>query len=78
MHFINVKGILSSKNGENQIGIYPEHASVEYFAKDPVEYKTEKGTICIPYGKVDTDLIYRIAKWCMDTGKHICGAGFRF
>ena len=41
MHFINVKGILSSKNGENQIGIYPGHAAVEYFVKDPVEYKTE-------------------------------------
>lgn len=41
MHFINVKGILSSKNGENQIGIYPEHAAVEYFVKDPVKYKTE-------------------------------------
>ena len=33
-------------------------------------YKTDKGTIRIPYGKVDAELIKRIALWCYETGNH--------
>ena len=31
---------------------------------------TDKGTIRIPYGKIDAALIEKIAKWCMETGNH--------
>lgn len=31
---------------------------------------TDKGTIRIPYGKIDADLIARIAAWCMVTDQH--------
>ena len=33
-------------------------------------YKTDKGTIRIPYGKVDAELIKRIVLWCYETGNH--------
>lgn len=39
-------------------------------AEELKNYKTDKGTIRIPYGKVDTDLIKRIAIWCYETGNH--------
>ena len=43
---------------------------MEDFAAELTNYKTDKGTIRIPYGKVDTELIKRIALWCCETGNH--------
>lgn len=59
--------------------LYAEHSS-ESFAGSRgtnfLEYanvleKTYKGTIRIPYDKIDAELIERIAKWCFETGNHV-------
>lgn len=55
---------------KNHIGLYPGPEAVEEFAGDLSAYKTDKGTIRIPYGHVDTALIAKIAKWCWETGNH--------
>ena len=52
------------------IGLYPDPAAVEEFAEALKGYKTDKGTIRIPYGKVDAELIKRIVLWCYETGNH--------
>lgn len=52
------------------IGLYPGPQAVEQFATELAKYKTNKGTIRIPYGEIDADLIAQIAKWCWDTGNH--------
>lgn len=52
------------------IGFYPGPQAVEHFTTELVGYKTDKGTIRIPYGKIDKELIEKIAKWCWDTGNH--------
>lgn len=48
----------------------PGSAAVEEFAEALKGYKTDKGTIRIPYGKVDAELIKRIVLWCYETGNH--------
>lgn len=55
---------------KNHIGFYPGSEAVEAFATQLTAYKTDKGTIRIPYGKIDTELIARIAIWCWETGNH--------
>lgn len=55
---------------KKHIGLYPGPMAVEYFANELKEYKTDKSTIRIPYGKIDAKLIETIAKWCNDTGNH--------
>lgn len=62
--------ILHFAASKKHIGLYPGPAAVEEFAEELKDYKTDKGTIRIPYGKVDTDLIKRIAIWCYETGNH--------
>lgn len=55
---------------KKHIGLYPGPEAVEHFALELKPYKTSRGTIQIPYGKLDADLITRIAKWCLETGHH--------
>lgn len=55
---------------KKHIGLYPGPDAVAQFSEELREYKTDKGTIRIPYGKVDAALIEKIAKWCMETGNH--------
>lgn len=55
---------------QKHIGFYPGPAAVEAFAEELAGYKTDKGTIRIPYGKIDADLIAKIAAWCYATGNH--------
>lgn len=62
--------ILHFAASKKHIGFYPGPAAVEYFADQLSEYKTDKGTIRIPYGKIDDKLIGEIAKWCWNTGNH--------
>ena len=52
------------------IGLYPGSEAVEHFAEELKDYKTDKGTVRIPYGKADADLIRKIAEWCWNTGNH--------
>ena len=62
--------ILHFAASKKHIGFYPGPAAVVQFSKELQEYKTDKGTIRIPYGKIDAALIEKIAKWCMETGNH--------
>ena len=55
---------------KKHIGLYPGPAAVAQFSKELQGYKTDKGTIRIPYGKIDAALIEKIAKWCLETGNH--------
>lgn len=55
---------------KNHIGLYPGPAAVDEFKKELTEYSINKGTIRIPYGKVNVDIVRRIAQWCWDTGNH--------
>lgn len=55
---------------KKHIGLYPGPKAVEAFANELAGYKTDKGTIRIPYGNIDIDLIERIAVWCRETGNH--------
>ncbi len=62
--------ILHFAASKGHIGLYPGPEAVLHFAKELQDYKTDKGTIRIPYGKVDAALIEKIAKWCWETGNH--------
>ena len=55
---------------KQHIGLYPGAEAVEAFAEELKDYKTDKGTIRIPYGRVDPELIEKIARWCWETGHH--------
>lgn len=56
--------ILHFAASKKHIGFYPGPAAVEHFSDQLAEYKTNKGTIRIPYGKIDDTLIMEIAKSC--------------
>lgn len=62
--------ILHFAASKQHIGLYPGPSAVMHFAEDLQGYKTDKGTIRIPYGKIDDVLIEKIAKWCWETGNH--------
>ncbi len=62
--------ILHFAASKGHIGLYPGPAAVAQFAEELKGYKTDKGTIRIPYGKIDAALIEKIAKWCWETGNH--------
>lgn len=62
--------ILHFAASKKHIGFYPGPAAVEFFANELKDYDTDKGTIRIPYGNIDHDLISRIAKWCLKTDNH--------
>lgn len=55
---------------KQHIGLYPGPEAVAAFADELSGYRTDKGTIRIPYGSIDTGLITRIAAWCRETGNH--------
>lgn len=42
----------------------------EAFKERLQDYMAQKGTIRIPCGKVDTDAIQDIARWCWETSNH--------
>ena len=62
--------ILHFAASKKHIGFYPGPEAVTHFSKDLEVYKIDKGTIRIPYGRIDKVLITRIAKWCIETGNH--------
>lgn len=55
---------------KKHIGFYPGPEAVAEFSNELEKYSVDKGTIRIPYGDVDADLITRIARWCMASGNH--------
>lgn len=62
--------ILHFAASKGHIGLYPGPEAVIHFEEELQGYKTDKGTIRIPYGKVDAALVEKIAKWCWETGNH--------
>ncbi len=62
--------ILHFAASKKHIGLYPGPEAVIHFSEELQGYKTEKGTIRIPYGNIDDALIEKIAKWCWQTGNH--------
>lgn len=62
--------ILHFAASKKHIGFYPGSEAVDAFSEELTGYKTDKGTIRIPYGKIDDALISRIAKWCIETENH--------
>ena len=62
--------ILHFAASKRHIGFYPGPEAVEAFREELKNYSVDKGTIRIPYGKVDARLITKIARWCQDTGNH--------
>ncbi|MCI8401355.1 MAG: hypothetical protein HFI38_04570 [Lachnospiraceae bacterium] len=62
--------ILHFAAAKKHIGLYPGPEAVSFFREQLENYKTDKGTIRIPYGSVDAKLIYKIARWCFETGNH--------
>lgn len=68
--FWNKHNIIHFAASKKHIGVYPGPKAVEHFANELTGYKTDKGTIRIPYGKIDEKLIEMIAKWCWDTDNH--------
>lgn len=51
-------------------GLYPGDAAVARFASElNGTYAYSKGSIRIPYGQVDANLIARLATWCLDEMK---------
>jgi len=62
--------ILHFAASKKHIGLYPGPEAVKAFEKELADYQTDKGTIRIPYGKVDPELIGKIAKWCWETENH--------
>ena len=51
---------------KKHVGIYPGPEAVEVFLSelDAKGYKHSKGAIQMPYGRVDLELLGRIAAWC--------------
>lgn len=62
--------ILHFSASKKHIGFYPGSEAVEAFSEELKEYRTDKGTIRIPYNKIDKTLVAQIAKWCWETGHH--------
>lgn len=62
--------ILHFAASKKHIGFYPGSEAVAEFKKELEKYSVDKGTIRIPYGSIDTELVKKIAQWCWDTGNH--------
>lgn len=60
--------ILHFAAAKEHIGLYPGPAAVIQFAEELRIYKTDKGTIRIPYGKIDAALVGKLARWCGENG----------
>ena len=62
--------ILHFAASKKHIGFYPGPEAVKAFKDELQNYSVDKGTIRIPYGEVDSELIKKIAQWCQNTGNH--------
>lgn len=62
--------ILHFAASKKHIGLYPGPDAVSFFQEELSGYKSSKGSIQIPYGKIDANLISKIAGWCLETGHH--------
>ncbi len=62
--------ILHFAASQKHIGLYPGSEAAAKFKEELAGYDVAKGTIRIPYGQVDTEVITKIARWCWETGHH--------
>lgn len=62
--------ILHFAASKKHIGFYPGAEAVIKFSGELEKYSVDKGTIRIPYGSIDADLVKKIAQWCLNTGNH--------
>ncbi|MCI8455070.1 MAG: hypothetical protein HFE84_10735 [Lachnospiraceae bacterium] len=67
----NKHTIIQFAGFKKHAGLYPGPDAVWEFSGRLKEYKTSKGTIQFPYSRpVPVELIFDIARWCWETGKH--------
>ena len=60
--------IIQCAGFKNHVGLYPGPEAVLEFSERLKEYRTNKGTIQLPYNKpVPAELIADIARWCYET-----------
>lgn len=70
-NFRKEHNIIQFAGFKNHVGLYPGAEAVEEFAGRLKGYKTNKGTIQLPYSRpVPSELIADIARWCYETGNH--------
>lgn len=62
--------ILHFAAAKKHIGFYPGAEAVIEFKNELEKYSVDKGTIRIPYGNIDVDLVKKIAQWCLNTKNH--------
>lgn len=62
--------ILHFAAAKKHVGFYPGVEAVMEFKEELKKYSVDKGTIRIPYGNIDVDLVKKIAQWCWNTGNH--------
>ncbi len=62
--------ILHFAAAKKHIGFYPGPEAVAEFKRELEKYNVDKGTIRIPYGSIEVDLVIKIAQWCWETGNH--------
>lgn len=60
--FYNKKNIIHFAAFKNHLSLYPGPRVIESLEDRLKSYKTSKGTIQIPYGKIDQDLVREITK----------------
>ena len=64
------RNLIHFASNKRHIGLYPGDAAVARFASElNGTYAYSKGSIRIPYGQVDANLIARLATWCLDEMK---------
>lgn len=61
------KNIIHFAANKKHIGLYPGEEAIIHFAEELQAYKTNKGTLQIPYDDhIPLDLISQIAIWCCE------------
>lgn len=70
-HLMEYANLLEKAQYSSLCRIERTHWTVSsHFKEELQDFKTDKGTIRIPYGRIDDALIAKIAKWCWETGNH--------
>ena len=54
---------------KKHIGIYPGPSVIEHFSKELKGFKTSKGAIQIPFGRLPKELISNIVKWIVERSR---------
>ena len=73
--FWSGRNLIHFAPAKKHMGIYPGPEAVQAFREELEErgLRYSKGAIQFPYGKIDLDLIRRIAVWCGKQAAESCG-----